>query len=71
MKNKITLDDIYFRTAKRFEHIDRHKFEILFHGWRQQQIRKGENHQHFSVIWKRGWLSQKDALSLCTYIGLT
>ena len=45
-------------------------FEILFSGWRQKGIRHGRQATYFSVMWKRGWITQKDAIDLRKYIGL-
>ena len=46
-------------------------FEILFHGWRQEGIRHGRKSPFFTVVWKRGWITQKDAGDLRKYIGLS
>ncbi len=48
-----------------------HAFEVLYHGWRQQGIRHGRNHQFYVIAWSRGWLALKDAHLLQQYIGLT
>ncbi len=48
-----------------------HNFEVLYHGWRQKGIRHGRSHQFYSVSWKRGWISRRDADDLRKYIGLS
>ena len=72
MRNKVyILGEILQETQTRFSHIDLRRFDILYHGWRQQGIRHGRNYQFFVIAWKRGWLALKDADSLRKYIGLT
>ena len=72
MKEKVyILADILPETQARFPHIDLRKFEVLYHGWRQQGIRHGRNHQFYVVVWRRGWLAPKDADDFRKYIGLT
>lgn len=71
MKKKVyILGEIFGDTQKRFPHIDLRKFDVLYHGWRQQGIRKGRNAQFFVVAWQRGWLGERDADDLRKYIGL-
>ncbi len=70
-KKVYILDEILTETQNRFPHIDVKKFEILFHGWRQQGIRHGRNHQFYVIAWRRGWLSKNDADDFRKYIGLT
>lgn len=71
MKNKVYIySEILQETQTRFPHIDLRKFDVLYHGWRQQGIRHGRNYQFYVLAWKRGWLAQKDADSLRKYIGL-
>ena len=71
MKDKVYIyEGIFKETQSRFPHIDLRKFVVLYHGWRQQGIRHGRNHQFYTFAWKRGWISQKDADSLRKYIGL-
>ena len=71
MKKKVDLQlAVYAETRSKFPHIDWHKFEILYHGWRRQGIRHGRNSQIYTVAWRRGWLSPKDADDFRKYIGL-
>ena len=71
MRKKIyILDTLLRETQARFPHINVHKFEVLYHGWRWEGIRNGRNTQFFTVAWKRGWLSQKDADVFRKYIGI-
>ena len=71
MKEKIwILSDILAETKKRFPHITLNKFDILYHGWRQQGKRHGRNAQFYVIAWKRGWLAPKDADDFRKYIGL-
>ena len=71
MKEKVYIHcDIYDETRSKFPHIDRKKFEILYHGWRQKGIRHGRNAQFYVVAWRRGWLSKRDADDFRKYIGL-
>ena len=71
MKNKVyILGEILSETQARFPHIDLRKFKILYDGWRQQGIRAGRKSQFYSMAWKRGWISTKDADSLRKYIGI-
>ena len=71
MKQKVGLFTGIFReTRNRYPHIDLHRFEVLYHGWRQQGIRKGRNAQFYVLVWRRGWLAPKDADDFRKYIGL-
>lgn len=71
MKNKVyILAEILGETQKRFPHIDLKKFVILYDGWRAQSVRRGRKGSYFTYMWKRGWLSPKDADELRKYIGL-
>ena len=71
MKKKVfILADILPETQQRFPHINLNKFITLYDGWRAQCIRHGRNSPFFTVAWKRGWLSQKDAEEFRKYIGL-
>jgi len=71
MKKKVLIiDGILSETQRRFPHIDLYKFKILFDGWRIQSMRHGRKSPFFSVAWKRGWLSEKDADEFRKYIGL-
>ena len=71
MKEKVDLQlAIFAETQQKFPHINWEKFEVLYHGWTQQGTRHGRNKQFFSVAWKRGWLSQRDADDLRKYIGI-
>lgn len=47
-----------------------HAFEVLYHGWRQQEKRRGRFSQFFTTIWRRGWVNENDAIKLRNYIGL-
>ena len=72
MREKVDIQvTIFDETRERYPHIDVKKFEILFHGWRQQGIRHGRNHQFYVIAWSRGWLSKNDADDFRKYIGLT
>ena len=71
MKNKVyILGEILRETQTRFPHIDLRKFDVLYHGWRQQGIRKGRNAPFYVLAWRRGWLAPKDADDFRKYIGL-
>ena len=71
MKKKVyILGDILTETQARFPHIDLRKFDILYHGWRQQGFRNGRPRQFYVVAWRRGWLAPKDASDFRKYIGL-
>lgn len=65
------LDDILTETQARFPHITIRSFKTLYDGWRRQGMRHGRDGSTFSVMWKRGWLSTKDADDLRKYIGLS
>ena len=47
-----------------------HAFEVLYHGWRQQEKRQGRSIPYLTDIWKRGWVSERDANKIRNYIGL-
>ena len=71
MKKKVDIQiTLFAETQNRYPHINVHKFEVLYHGWRTQCQRHGRNSQFFTVAWKRGWLSEKDADEFRKYIGL-
>ena len=71
---KVCLAAIRREMQERYPYESREKrneaFKILYHGWTQQGTRHGRNKQFFSVAWKRGWLSQRDADDLRKYIGI-
>jgi len=70
-ENKVWLwANIFEETQKRFPHVNMRKFKVLFHGWTRQNVRRGHFPQHFYDIWKRGWLSKRDADDFRKYIGL-
>ena len=72
MKEKVyILGDVLPETQRRYPHINLRKFKTLYDGWRQQGMRCGRHGQTFSAMWKRGWLSKRDADDLRNYIGLT
>ena len=72
MKEKVwILDEIFPETQARYPHVDLHKFETLYSGWKRQGMRQGRKGSYYSYIWKRGYLSKKDAEDLRKYIGLT
>ena len=74
-ENRIYLAAIRRELQAQYKYESREKrnsaFEVLFHGWRQKGIRHGRLGPYFSVMWKRGWVTQKDARSLRKYIGLS
>ena len=71
MRNKVyIMADIFAETQRRFPHIDLKRILILYHGWRQQGIRHGRAAQFYTIAFKRGWLSQRDADDFRKYIGL-
>ena len=71
MKEKVwILADILQETQAKYPHVDLKGMDKLYHGWRTQSVRHGRNKQFFSVAWKRGWLSPKDADDFREYIGL-
>ena len=71
MKKKVDLvSEIFAETHTRYPHIDWRKFEVLYHGWRQQGKRHGRNSQFYTLAWRRGWLSEKDADDFRKYIGI-
>lgn len=68
-ENKIDLEIIRTELQKRMDYKNPFKaFKNLFLGWRAQGIRnKKHPPQHYSNIWKRGWLQKEDANSLSNY----
>ena len=69
-RKKTELRAIFAETRHRFPHVNEHAFEVLFHGWRQQQLRHGRgSDKHFTEILNRGWLYDTEAESLREYIG--
>ena len=70
MKEKVELADVFRRTSVRFAHIDRAKFDVLYHGWCRAGIRHGRNAQIYTTIRQRGWMSLRDAEDFERYIGL-
>lgn len=46
-----------------------HAFRVLFDGWRAEGMRqKHHSGAYYTRIWQRGWLSKKEAETLCDYI---
>ena len=74
IQNIVYLAAIRREMQARFRYASRKKrneaFEILYHGWRRQGIRQGRKSQVFTVAWKRGWLSKREADDFRKYIGL-
>ena len=64
------LAEILPETQARYPHIDLSKFKVLYDGWRAQNVRRGRKGSYFTFMWKRGWLSPRDADDLRKYIGL-
>ncbi len=59
------MDTILEETQKKFPHIDHRKLKILFDGWRAQGLRrKQHSHTHYTTVWRRGWMSPKEILSV-------
>ena len=43
-------------------------FEALYYGWKHaEQRRSGRKVTYFDLMWRRGWLTESDALRLCDY----
>ena len=43
-------------------------FEALYYGWKHaEQRRTGRKVTYFDLMWRRGWLTESDALRLCDY----
>lgn len=42
-------------------------FETLFQCWRKKLARQGRTIESTSRLWDRGWLTVRDAESLCDY----
>ena len=74
-EKKICLAAIRREMQTQYQYESREKrnkiFETLYYGWRQQEKRRGRHSAYLTEIWKRGWVSQKDAEKLREYIGVT
>ena len=74
-ENRIYLAAIRRELQAQYQYESREKrnwaFKTLYLGWKQKGIRHGRNATIFYFMWKRGWVTQKDARSLRKYIGLS
>lgn len=69
-ENKIDLDVIRTELQKRMNYKNPFRaFRILYDGWRAEGLRhKYHTAAYYTAVWKRGWLSTKEANMLCDYI---
>ena len=63
---------IFNETKKKYPHIDRQKFKVLWDGWRAEGLRnKHHSAPFYTKAWRRGYLAKEiDADDLRRYIGL-